>query len=220
MTRQEKYQKQKAICLKRFEGSDEPNKTLVLFLHHGRFCELLTEPIENRINFIIEHKDETEIKTRLKWIQPVNPDTLSLECQKVLTKYYKARAECGEVWTKYLAEVWDQYNKSWVEYNEARDQCGKAWAKFYKTLDQSDKGLAEYYKALAEYNKAWAKRAKARAECNNARAKYNKTRAECDNARAECGEMGAKFTKLYEPVFMAEHPDCPWNGYTLFPAQW
>jgi tetratricopeptide (TPR) repeat protein len=202
MTRQEKYQEQKAACLKRFRGNNKPGKTLVLFLHHGEFCELLTEPIENRIDFIIANKDETEIATRLKWMQPVIPNTLSPKCRKALTRCAKALAECHKAQAKGV-KGWAKYNNALAEYDKARAECYKAWDKHNKARAEYDKARAEYDKALAEFDKV--------------RAKYVGARAEYDKAQAEYVKAGAEFTKLYEPVFMAEHPDCPWNGKTLFP---
>ena len=123
-------------ALRRFEGHNKPHETLVLFLHHGVFCEFLREPIEHRIRYIVENKPEDQIEARLTWMQP------------------------------YV-------------------------------------GHPEMQKADAEWKKAYAEWAKVDAEWNKAYAERNKAYAE--------------WKSLYEPIFMAEHPDCPWNGQTLFP---
>ena len=105
-----KFEQLRKKALARFKGHNEPGKTIVLFCHHEKFAEVLSEPIENRIDYIINEKPEGEIETRLCWIQPY-------------------------------------------------------------------KGHSKMKKADAEWEKA------------------------------------------YEPIFMAEHSDCPWDGKTLFPKK-
>ena len=117
--------KLRAEAMKRFEGHNEVDKTIVLFCHHGSFAEILREPIENRLDYIIKEKPKNEIETRLTWIQPYLPQSRTADAE------------------------WRKADKAW-------EKADKAWKK----------------------------------------------------ARAE-------FQKIYEPIFMAAHPDCPWNGHEL-----
>ncbi|MCC6311389.1 MAG: hypothetical protein IT345_10785 [Trueperaceae bacterium] len=79
----------------------------------------------------------------------------------------------------------------------------KAWAAYVKAGAASNKAGAAYNKACAAYVKAGAASAKARAA-------YNKAGAASAKARAAS-------TSDLEALHAIEHPDCPWNGRTIFP---
>ena len=131
---------------------DYPLGTWFWAIHHQIIAEPLTEPLADRIKYILTQKDQSERAVRLKALRPVmNPDGLQAGCAKACAEYVKARAE---------------YGKACAEYDKARAEYGKAWA--------------EYDKAGAEYDKAWAECAKARAECDKAGAEYDKAWAECN----------------------------------------
>ncbi|MCC6311340.1 MAG: hypothetical protein IT345_10540 [Trueperaceae bacterium] len=65
------------------------------------------------------------------------------------------------------------------------------------------KARAAYAKAGAAYVKAWAA--------------YVKAGAALDKARAAYVKAGAASTSDLEALHAIEHPDCPWNGRTIFP---
>ena len=88
--------------------------------HHSIRFEELTEPLENRIAYILTKKPENERAIRLHNFRPVR-----IELPKELKK---ARAE---------------YDKSYAEYDKTRVEYDKARAEWYKVY-------AEYYKAHVE----------------------------------------------------------------------
>ena len=122
-------------ALARFEGHDEPGKTIVLFCHHGVFAEWLREPIENRLDYIVSYKSTNEIETRLTWIRPYLP-------HPKMKKADMAREKAYAEWKKAGAKR----DKAYAEYE-------KAYAEAYA---KRDKACAEYEKAYAEYEKAYA----------------------------------------------------------------
>jgi hypothetical protein len=104
---------------------DYPIGTWFWAVHHMVVCEPLTEPLVNRIRYILTSKDLSERSIRLMALRPVMaPDNLP-------EPLVKARAE---------------YDKAWVEYGKARVEYGKVCAEY-------NKAWAEYNKAGAEYNK-------------------------------------------------------------------
>jgi tetratricopeptide (TPR) repeat protein len=124
---------------------DYPLGTWFWAIHHQIIAEPLTEPLANRIKYILTQKDQSERAVRLKALRPVmKPDGWQAEYAKVRAEYDKAGAE---------------YDKAWAEYNKARAECDKVRA-------ECNKARAEYDKAWAEYDKAWAEYNKARAECD------------------------------------------------------
>jgi FAD/FMN-containing dehydrogenase len=146
-----------AEALARFEGhdySEDGPPVFVWHLHHEVLCEPLTEPIANRIAYIVSHKPQAEVETRLRLISPVVRG-------KVPAAYVKARAAL-------------------------------------------DKVRAAYDKAWAARDKAWAALDKAGAALDKARAAYVKARAAAQPA--------------LEALHRTEHPDCPWDGRSIFPG--
>jgi hypothetical protein len=57
------------LCRKAMKGVKKGD--LVFFCHHGRPIEELTEPVRNRIKYILEHKGEEEQALRLHWFRPI-----------------------------------------------------------------------------------------------------------------------------------------------------
>jgi exonuclease VII small subunit len=162
---------------------------VMCFIHHEESIEILTELIENRIDYILRNKPEDEQAIRLHWLRPC-PFELPERLTKAGAERDKAEAE---------------YNKAWAEWQKALAEWDKAGAELDKARAEWDKAWAEWQKARAEYNKA-------RAELDKAQAEYNKAGAEWQKAEAECkDEINAQFERYF--------PDCPWDGETLFPGR-
>jgi hypothetical protein len=82
-------------------------------IHHDILLEPLTEPIENRIQFIKVNKPKNEVETRLRLMKPVRGklpklDKACAEWGKACAEWGKARAE----WDKACAE-WDKARAEW-----------------------------------------------------------------------------------------------------------
>ncbi len=74
MNRKEKFSAERSECLKRWRdaGAGAVGDLSVL-CHHGVLFEKLSEPVENRIDYIINNKPENEVAVRLQWFRPA-PD--------------------------------------------------------------------------------------------------------------------------------------------------
>ena len=134
--------KELAACRKAFQ--EAPNATCAWCCHHSILLEFLTEPYENRIQYILENKEKKEQAIRFRNFRP-----LRIELPKEIIK---ARAKYDEAWAKY-DEACAKYDEAEATYNEA---------------------LAKYNEALAKLNKALATYNEARDKYNEARDKYNK----------------------------------------------
>ena len=109
-----------------------PVGTWMWHVHHEVLAEPLTEPLQNRLDYIRDRKPASEIATRLRLISPV----------------------AGPL-SEPPVQAWAAYNQAWAAY-------GKAWA---------------------AYDKAWA-----------------------------------DYKLQLEALHSTEHPGCPWDGQTIFPA--
>ena len=107
---------EEAHCRAAFVGIEVG--AFVLHCHHNSLLEVLTEPAENRINYILCDKPEAEQALRLRLFRPVPPEHLSAEWDKACAEWHKARAE----WDKADAE-WD---KARAELAKARAECEKS----------------------------------------------------------------------------------------------
>jgi hypothetical protein len=106
-------------------------------VHHEIHMEQLTEPIENRADYIIANKPAHEIELRLKEMRPVlHPERLPKNLIKAKDAYDKAE---------------DAYNKAKDAYNKAKDAYDKAGDAYNKAKDAYDKAGDAYYKAKDAY---------------------------------------------------------------------
>src|SRR3990167_2648345 len=88
--------------------------TFALHVHHeGPVIELLTEPIENRINYINANKSSGEIETRLRLLRELTEEEVEQlppawveayrvyrEAYRVWGEAYRAYGEADWVWVK------------------------------------------------------------------------------------------------------------------------
>ena len=57
-------------------------------VHHEVLCEALTEPIQNRIDYIKRYKYASEVETRLRCMTPVlHPERLPVEWEEAYAKW-------------------------------------------------------------------------------------------------------------------------------------
>ena len=105
-------------------GGERINKvTFAWHIHHDVLVEELTEPIENRIEYIKKFKPKNEVKLRLKLLKVVKGE-LPKEFVEAWQKYYEA-------WQKYY-ETWQKYYETWQKHVEARQKYYEAWQKYVK----------------------------------------------------------------------------------------
>ena len=92
-------------------------------IHHDVLVEPLTEPIENRIDFIKQDKPKAEIVLRLKLLKPVK-GKLPIEVVKAWEAHNKAEEAYHKVREAYhkaeeaYDKAWEAYDKAWEAYNE------------------------------------------------------------------------------------------------------
>ena len=182
--------KELAACRKSFQ--ENPKAKYAWCCHHSILLELLTEPYENRIQYILEYKEKEEQAIRFRNFRP-----LRIEFPKEIIE---ARAK----------------------YDEARAKLNKAIAKYDKARAELNKAIAKYDKARAKYDEARAKYYEARAKLIKARAKYDEARAKLIKALATYNEALAKYNKALatwnkgNKMLSSDWPDNTWNGKNIF----
>ena len=186
-----------AACRKAFQ--ENPKAKYAWCCHHSILLELLTEPCENRIQYILENKEKKEQAIRFRNFRPLRIE-LPKEIIKAIAKLNEARAKYNEACAK-LNEAEAKLNKARAKYNEARAKLNEAEAKL-------NKARAKYNEAFAKYDKALAKRNEARAKYNEACAKYDEAIAKYDKALATWNKGNV--------MFLSDWPDNTWNGKNIF----
>ena len=108
--------------------------------HHEVLCEALTEPIQNRIDYIKSSKPKDEVATRLRCMTPV------LHPERLPVKWVKADAKRREAGAK-----WSEADAKRREADAKRREAAAKW-------DEADAKRSEAY---AKLNEADAKRREA-----------------------------------------------------------
>ena len=111
-------------------------------VHHDTEMEALSEPIVNRIRYIVENKDEDERVVRLDNLRPV----LSIKAVAAWKAYEKAIATAQKAYEEVIDPVWEAYDEA---RTTAREAYEKAKAPAWKAYE---KATAPAWKA---YEKAW-----------------------------------------------------------------
>ena len=77
------------------QPTNSPIGILIWHIPHDQLIELLTEPLQNRIDYIKAEKTTSEIPIRLKWLTPVqHPEKMPKEFVKAQVAYNKAWEAC------------------------------------------------------------------------------------------------------------------------------
>ena len=148
--------KELAACRKAFQ--EAPEAKYAWCCHHSILLEPLTEPCENRIQYILENKEKAEQAVRFRNFRPLRIE-LPKEIIKAIAKLNEARAK---------------YNEACAKLNEAEAKLNKARAKYNEAFAKYDKALAKRNEARAKYNEACAKYDEAIAKYDKALATWNK----------------------------------------------
>ena len=156
-------------------------------IHHKILLEE-TSNIQERIDYIKAEKAEAEIPLRLKLMTSVlHPEKLPARFRKASEAYHKAR---------------EAYNKT----EEAYYKASEAYIKAREAYDKADEASA----------KAWKAYLKAREACNKALKAYIKASEDCIKAREAYDKVREASAAEIEKLHREEHPDCSWNGETIF----
>jgi hypothetical protein len=123
-------EKEAADCLKAFKNFKVGG--YVVHCHHEVLYEVLNEPAENRVNYILKEKPKKEQALRLRLFRPVTGSAWA-EYQKVT----------GSAWAEYekvTGSAWAEYEKvkgpAWAEYEKVK---GPAWAEYEKVKGPAHK---------------------------------------------------------------------------------
>src|SRR3972149_6502955 len=105
-----------AECRQAWEA--HPDATWAWCLHHGVMLELLLEPYQARIAYILKYKPKHEQVTRLNNFRPV--------ASKLPIKVIKAWEALGKARKAYY-KAEEAYDKALEAYVEATEACGETW---------------------------------------------------------------------------------------------
>jgi len=122
---------------------------LIFHCHHDVLCEILTEPVTNRIDYILSSKQDN-VALRLRLMGPPIVDDLvraDAELSKADAELSKARAE--------LSKADAELSKARAELSWAYAEWSKADAKWSKAYAELSKARAELSKAYTEWSKAY-----------------------------------------------------------------
>jgi len=126
-----------------------PQATWAWCPHPAVRVEPLTEPFENRIEYILVEKPENERVARLNNFRPVL-SKLPRKFLKAWADYDKAQADYDKAWADYY-KAWADYYKAWADYCKAGANLNKAWADYLKAKADYRKAKADYRKAQVDY---------------------------------------------------------------------
>src|SRR3990170_785217 len=146
-----------------------------------------SDDIQERIDFIQAEKPKHEVEIRLRLLKPVQG--------ALPPKLVKAGDARGKAWDAYVkardayVKAGDARDKAKAAYDKAWDAFGKDWDAYVKAGDAYDKAKAAYDKDWDAFGKDWDAYRKA----------YD------------------KYLPQIEALHALECPDCPWDGFTIFP---
>ena len=102
-----------------------------------------------------------------------------------------------------------QLRKVREDYNKAREDYSKAQEDYIKAQE-------DYSKAQEDYNKASEVRSKAWEDCQNASEIYYNVLKDYYKIQEDYYKAQETSAPEIEKLHREEHPDCPWNGETIF----
>ncbi len=131
---------EEAKCRKAFSGVK--TGALVQLCHHDTLVEFLTEPPENRIDYILNEKPNKERALRLrlfrpwKWELPADWKKTDADCQKAYEDWQKAYADCQKTYAD-RKKAYEDWQKAYADWKKTDADCQKTdadWQKAYADL--------------------------------------------------------------------------------------
>src|SRR5271157_5104146 len=92
---------------------------MIQHIHHERWLEILTEPIKNRIAFILSDKPQGEQAERLRRLRPFDRGKAYADWEKACADWGKACAD------------WEKAYADWEKANAGRKKACADWEKAY-----------------------------------------------------------------------------------------
>ena len=132
----------------------QPEATQGWCIHHGQEWEALSEPIVNRIAYILSEKPKSEQVTRLDNMRPMSAASVAIVAP-ARKAYREAKATAAKAYTKAKATAEKAYNEAiaaaWKAYNEAFATAEKAYTKaMAAAVNAHDEAIAPAWKAFDE----------------------------------------------------------------------
>jgi hypothetical protein len=158
-------------------------------VHHDTLIEW-SEDIDERIEYIKNHKPPNEIPLRLKLLKPVKGKIPSAAWEKAYVAWQKADA-------------------AWEKAYVARQKASAAWEKAYVAWQKADAARQKAYVAVQKAEAARQKAYVAWQKADAAREKAYVARQKAEAARQTNPTVLALHAK--------ECPNCPRDGETIFP---
>ena len=142
-------------------------------------------------------EETTDIQERIDYIRANKPEKEIPLRLKLMTPVLHP-----EKLPSSFRKAWEAYDKAREAYDKAGKAYDKAGEAYKKAKEAYIKAREAYIKARKAYDKAWEVYIKAWEAYNKAWKAYDKARKAC----------APQIEKLHKE----EHPDCPWNGKTIF----
>ena len=121
----------------------QPEATQGWCIHHGQESEALSEPIVNRIAYILSEKPKREQVTRLDNMRPMSAASVAIVAP-ARKAYREAKATAAKAYDEAKAAAWKAYN-------EAKATAWKAYTKaMAAAVNAHDEAIAPAWKAFDE----------------------------------------------------------------------
>jgi hypothetical protein len=130
------FKQEAAECRARWEKY--PLGTFSLHCHHEQLGELVTEPAENRISYILQRKPIHEQALRLHLFRPVSPELLKQYAPKAHADLQKAYADLQKAYAALQKAA-----THWRRMDAPRRKAEADWQKANADWQKMNSDLAE-----------------------------------------------------------------------------
>ena len=111
-----------------------PNATHGWCIHHEQEWEELTEPISNRIDYILKHKPTDELITRFDNMRPMSEESLAIVAS-AWKVYNEAIESAQKVYNEAIESAWKVYNEAIAHAQKVyREATASAWKVYNETI--------------------------------------------------------------------------------------
>ena len=157
--------------------------------------EILTEPLENRVEYIRLSKPLDEIEIRLRAFRKAR-GPFTPEIDRVRIAWDQAAAACDQA-----AAAWDQAAAAWKQAYAAWEQADAARAQADAACEQAAAAWEQAVAACEQADAAWDQAAAARAQAH----------AECEQSHAAWEQALDEHAAELMRFFRAECADVAWD---------
>ena len=200
---------------------------LMILLHHNILCEPLTEPIENRIQFILDNKPKNQQAIRFWALRPW-PGGIPIEWQRLQTAERFVAAELRRLWAEGSRLInteprvlQAEEERVYVKLESLQNKEQRLFMKLRQEwTKKGGRGVAIKWQQLL------VKKGRLNAELQRVCAKNERLNIEWQLLLTRREHVCAEWELLWQEVlsqllvqYRAAFPDSPFNGKTLS-ADW